>query len=106
MAGRSRRKFPCTIHRLTENRATGTEFYWARAASRLAVELLVSAYGAGIQWYEAGLDHRRWIKVLQPANVRRHLLRRVGCEYLHHGGDHVWVDSLAAQQQVRYADRT
>src|SRR6476646_5030694 len=69
-----------------------------------AVEPLVGTHGARMQGYQAGLDHRWWVEVLQPADVRGHQLRCVGGEYVYDGGDHVCAEAVAAQQQIRHAD--
>ena len=71
-----------------------------------AVQPPVATDGARMQWYQPGLDHRRWVEVLQPADVGGHQLRCVGGEYVYDGGDHVCGDVVAAQQQIGHADGT
>ena len=88
------------------SRRAGRISFGLPADSRSAVQRPVGANGTRMQGDETGLDHRGWVEVLQPADVGRHQLRRVGCEYVHHGGDQVGGDVLAAQQQVGHSDRT
>ena len=66
-----------------------------------AVQPLVATDGARMQRYQPGLDHRRCVEVLQPADVGGHQLRCVGGKYVHDGGDQVGADVVAAQQQIR-----
>src|SRR5215208_4309298 len=57
-----------------------------QADSRSAVEFSVGTNGARMQWHETSLDHRACVEVLQPPDVGKHQLRRLGCKYVHDRG--------------------